>query len=75
MRTNCFKDSGVRSALLGKRSVLKRDEFRQANFSIWELGSPAFEFNEMIRFYRLPDVERRRLKIQVNNPGLVAVVN
>lgn len=75
MLSQQFKHTKVRNALGAKpRSVLKFNEAWNPNLAVWQRMEPAFDFGEVACIYRLTNVERRALKVDVDNPGIIAVV-
>ncbi len=70
-----FKHSKVGNTLVAQpRSVLKLNEAWDPNLAIRQRMEPAFDFSEVVCIYRLTNVERRALKVEVDNPGVIAVV-
>lgn len=75
MGTKKFNHPKVRRASLTKAlPVLKFDKLHDPKLPVGEFFEPAFDFVEVVRVYRLSNVERRRLNVDVDNPGIVAVV-
>jgi hypothetical protein len=74
MRLQQFGNSQVRNTFGREVSVLKADELYEPKSSVRKALEPAGDFTEMVFIYRLSDVERRRLKVQINNPGIIAVI-
>lgn len=70
-----FNNGFVKIRLGIQRPVLKVDELRDENLSRRKAVQPVSKFGQVSFIYRLTDLERGQLKVQLDNPGIVAVVD
>lgn len=74
MRLNEFENRSVNRRALLKKAKLESRELRHPQLSIAQSLHPVAKFGQVAFIYRLSDVERSRFNVQVDNPGIVAVV-
>ncbi len=57
-----------------KLTKLEANKLEDVKLSGWKSIHPATKFGQVMFLYRLTDLERRELGVQLDNPGVIAVV-
>lgn len=74
MKPNKSRNGKMNPVGGSKLSELELHEFGDVKLSIRKRLEPAGKFSDMLCLYRLTDLERSQLKVGIDNPGIIAVI-
>lgn len=74
MTQNQFNNRFVKIGVRIKPAPLEIHKFHNEQLARRKLVNPVSKFGQVQFIYRLTDVERRKFKVEFNNPGVVAII-